>query len=96
VYDPRTMLWHNDGDDLLRPRNLPEGLTMRLWIEGRPVILPEADEDPELIAPQVLLYSSGEFNLFELELRREFGRGTRIQPNEAGDGLAITALEADT
>lgn len=95
VNDIRTGLWGDNSDELMRMRQLPEGLLLRLWIEGRPVVLPEADVEPDQLRPQILLYSSGELNLFELELRREGGAGVRIQPAAAGDGIQITQLEAE-
>ncbi len=92
-YDPRVGLWMDDQDELLRSRELPAGLSMRLWIEGRPVVLPDADVDPDQRRPQILLYSSGELNLFELELRRDQGSGVRIQPAETTDDIHIEMLE---
>jgi general secretion pathway protein H len=69
AWDPRTGLWERvQGDPLLRTRDLPEGLETRLLVEGRPVILPLADAKG--IAPQIMLFSSGELNSFELTLRR--------------------------
>lgn len=99
VYDAREQLWVQGEDDLLRARTLPEGIDIRLWIEGQRVALPDADAmlEPEDISPQVLLYSSGDMNLFELELRREQGgAGTRLAPAlVASDRIEVTALEAE-
>lgn len=95
AYDVRTALWGDFGDDLLRARSLPEGLLLKLWIEGRPVVLPEAEVDPDQRRPQVLLYSSGELNLFELELRRQGGQGMRLQPADDGVGIEVTVLEPE-
>jgi len=94
-YDPRIGLWQDEGDDLLRARELPEGITMRLWIEGRPVVLPEAEVDPDQRAPQILLYSSGDLSLFELELRREQGAGVRIAPAATSVEIEATMLEPE-
>lgn len=95
AFDGRTGFWHSDGDDLLRPRELPEGLTMSLWVEGQRVALPEQEVEEEDLAPQVLLYSSGELSLFELELRRKGGAGARIAPATGTDRIAVTELEAE-
>lgn len=95
AFDGRTGLWHSQGDDLLRARELPEGLTMNLWVEGQRVALPEQEVEEEDLAPQVLLYSSGELSLFELELRRKGGAGARIAPATGTDRIAVTALEAE-
>jgi general secretion pathway protein H len=97
AFDGRTGFWFYEGDDLLRPRKLPEGLTVDLWVEGQKVELPqeEAEEvEPEALAPQVLLYSSGELTLFELELRRKGGEGVRIAPAAGTDQIAATQLDA--
>lgn len=94
VFDARSRLWHNEGDELLRSRELPAGLEMKVWIEGRPIVLPEAEVDADLRVPQVMLYSSGELNLFEIELRREGGGGARIAPADGSDTIMATALEA--
>lgn len=92
-YEPRAGLWLDQGDDLLRPRLLPRGLSFRLWIEGRRIALPEADVDPDQRVPQVLLYSSGELNLFELELRRSGGGGVQIRPADRSEAVEVTPLE---
>jgi type II secretion system protein H len=94
VYDARTRLWSDGADDLLRARALPAGLQMRLWIEGRQVVLPEAEVDPDQLTPQILLYSSGELNLFELELRRVQGAGVRFAPAATSETIEVTALPA--
>ena len=94
VFDARTGLWHGEGDDLLRERELPQGLSLRLWIEGQRVVLPEAEVDPEDFAPQILLYSSGDLSLFELELRREGGSAARIAPATDSDRIVVSMSEA--
>lgn len=94
VYDARSGQWSNQGDDLLRARKLPAGLEMKVWVEGRSVSLPVEDVEPADRTPQVLLYSSGELNLFELELRRRQGAGARIAPAQAGDRIEATKLPA--
>jgi general secretion pathway protein H len=94
VYDARERVWTNGEDDLLRARELPEGLELKLWIEGQPVALPSADMEEGELLPQVLLYSSGDLNLFELELRRkDGGAGVRLSPAiEASDRILMTML----
>ncbi|HUG73080.1 MAG TPA: type II secretion system minor pseudopilin GspH [Steroidobacteraceae bacterium] len=95
AFDSRQGLWLYEGDDLLRERTLPEGITLRLWIEGRAVVLPEAEVEADELAPQIMLYSSGDLNLFELELRREGGGGVRIAPAVGSDRIEATVLEAE-
>ena len=42
-YDARRQTWLPiDDDDLLAPRELPDGLSLRLWLEGREVVLQDA------------------------------------------------------
>ncbi len=91
-FDPRAGLWLDEQDELLRPRELPEGIEARLWIEGRRVVLPDAEVDPDQRIPQVLLYSSGEVNLFELQLRRHQGAGVRILPAATSDEIQMQML----
>jgi general secretion pathway protein H len=97
VFDARERLWTDAGEDLLRPRELPPGLELKLWIEGQPVALPEAEVDADELSPQILLYSSGDLNLFELELRREGGgAGVRFTPAlAASDRIEVTMLEPE-
>ena len=41
AYDARTSQWQKvQGDDTLRARRLPTGVTMRVSIEGRDIVLP--------------------------------------------------------
>lgn len=95
-YEPRAGLWLDEGDDLLRPRELPQGLTMKVFIEGREIVLPEAEVPDDQRRPQILFYSSGELNLFELELRRgNSGAGVRIAPADTSEQLVAEALEAE-
>jgi type II secretion system protein H len=94
-HDPRTGLWMDENDDLLRPRELPHGIVARLWIEGRRVVLPEEEADPDERVPQILLYSSGELNLFELELRRTGGAGVQIRPAADSDAVEVNMLEPE-
>lgn len=80
-----------DDDPALRPRQWPAGLRASLRVEGRPVVLPK----PEVTQrePQVLLFSSGELNLFELTVEREAGgAGFRIGPAATDDTLQVENL----
>ena len=94
VYQPRAGLWQRITDDrTLRRRHLPDGLLLSLVVDGRAVVLPK--EDAKEAAPQVLLYSSGELNPFELTLRREgVPGGFRIASSGDDDHLEAAALPA--
>lgn len=98
VFDPRTGLWQRDErEDLMRPRRLPKGLTMELNVEGRQIVLPAAEVRPDEIAPQILLYSSGDLSLFELFLERdEQGARFRIAPSPVSDRIEATEVRAGT
>jgi general secretion pathway protein H len=71
-------------------RQMPEGLTLGLWIEGRPVT-----PDPENEQPQVLLLASGETT----EFVAIFGFADDAGPNAprqrvAGDTLGRLTMDA--
>lgn len=77
VYDSRTAQWVADElETALRPRRLPPGLVFSLVIEGREVVLDEPQSDSTLSSgredrtPQIMLYSNGDTNDFELTLAR--------------------------
>ena len=64
-------------DDLYRPRELPEGLEFRLWLEGREIVLRpslpnrEKEDDNKKWPPQVMVLSSGDVMPFELRIERD-------------------------
>lgn len=44
-FDAKRQIWSPiDEDDFYKPRELPEGLTVRLWLEGREVVLQQQAE----------------------------------------------------
>jgi general secretion pathway protein H len=97
VFDARSGQWQRDpGDDSLRPRQLPSGLSLALSVEGRAIVLPQSEAPrAEALAPQVMLYSSGDLSLFELILKREpDGPEVHIAPSARSD--AIEASEPST
>jgi general secretion pathway protein H len=82
-HDPYTNRWAEIiGDDILRPRQLPEDFEFELFIEDRRVQLNEragdtepGDEDEnrrgaENYAPHALLLSSGDLSPFDLTMTR--------------------------
>lgn len=80
---------------MTRPRRLPTGIEMTVRIEGRPVVLPAADSRDADLSPQIMLFSSGDLNLFELTLHREAtGEGVRLAPSENSDDISVTPLTA--
>jgi general secretion pathway protein H len=97
-YDGRKALWRSiEEDETLRLRELPEGLTLRLVVEGRPVVLKRAGEekkptdekerdkyDKERI-PHVMIFSNGDLTSFQLTVQREdAGRSITMAANDQG------------
>jgi hypothetical protein len=92
VYDDREARWERLADDrVMRARRLPPSLAVTLVIEGRPIVIPEREaKDP---APQILLFSSGDLNDFELKAqRRGDSLGFSIEPDPADYDVAVTDL----
>ena len=89
AFDPRRGLWHDaDADDIMRGRNLPPGLRIRLRIEGRDVLL-RPPKDTEPLLPQMMLFSNGDVTPFELTIGRE---GTPLQAVLASDDQGAVTL----
>jgi len=91
VYDNRNNAWvQEDLDDILRPRTLPDGLSFALVLEGRPVVLDPPDTrqlgatTPD-VSPQIMLFSNGDLNSFELTIRRTTAnRSVTLRSTETG------------
>ena len=94
AFDARAGLWRRLTDDSsLRPRRLPSGVTMQVRIEGREVVLPREQARADELAPQVMLFSSGDLNLFELTLQRAAtGEAMRFAPATDSDRISVTPL----
>jgi len=84
-YDALTRQWGEIiGDEVLRLRQLPEGVEFELYVEDQQVELdadpaeipdPEDDDragDVQDYTPHLLIYSSGDMTPFELHLYRQF------------------------
>lgn len=96
TYDARKSLWRGvEEDDALRLRELPGGLTLRLVVEGRPVVLKRAQqekkatnkEEQEKIdrerVPHIMIFSNGDVTPFKLTVEREeLGRSVTLASNE--------------
>jgi general secretion pathway protein H len=77
-FEPRQDTWVPITDDrLYAPRQLPEGLTVRLWTDSREVVLkptpPNRNDKDEhkKWAPQLTVLASGEIMPFELQIERD-------------------------
>jgi general secretion pathway protein H len=96
VFNVRENQWLRlEGDSATRPRKLPAGIDMTVYIEGREIVLPGADVKADELAPQIMLYSSGELNLFELKLQRVGGAGVRIMPSTTTDRIDAIDIPAN-
>jgi len=82
TYDPRKGYWRSiEEDESLRLRELPDGLKLRLVVEGREVVLKgqstakKTDEQLEKElkerVPHVIIYSNGDLTPFKLVVLRE-------------------------
>jgi general secretion pathway protein H len=96
TYDARKALWRSvEEDDALRRRELPGGLTLRLVVEGRPVVLKRAQEEKKATdkeeqeridrerVPHIMIFSNGDVTPFKLTVEREeLGRSVTLASNE--------------
>lgn len=79
-YDTRRTLWAPiENDKLFAPREVPDGLRLRVWLDSREIILKpspvdrgDADEHKKN-PPQVMVLSSGDIMPFEIRIEREGG-----------------------
>lgn len=99
--DPLTRQWLEiPGDDIFRPRNLPESVELELFIEGQQIeldfdaaVLDVEDERTEQFQPHVFLFSSGDMTAFELHFRRAYSdEVTVIEGNLLGE---LSVLEEE-
>lgn len=97
AYDVRTGLWRSvDEDDVLRLRKLPAGLDFKLVLDGRPVVL-QPPPDTNAKQPQVMIFSDGDLDSFEITLEREGGgHSVTIDLNEKGEVVAKPMVEASS
>ena len=109
--DPIFNQWHEvTGDDLLRTRQLEEGMEFELRLEDRPVSLPkeardtegdESDEESEDrndngYLPHVLILSSGDVTPFNLRLVRWADRSEVLLEMTLTGEIEITTNEQTT
>lgn len=98
TYDPRKLIWRDvDEDESLRLRELPQGLKLRLIVEGREIVL-KGPPDPEKEVteeqrkkienervPHVILFSNGDLTPFKLSVVRDSPqRSVTIASNDEG------------
>ena len=84
-------------DDTLRARALPDGIDVKLIVEGRPVILlpdpPQSKakllDDSKELKPQIMLLSSSDVTSFELTLIRAGGGQVALKSNDQGELVPV-------
>lgn len=88
TYAVRRNEWRAVSEDQsLRPRVLPSGVEVKVVVDGRTVKLPaKVHAKDGTLAPQVMLYSSGDLSSFSVTLWRhgDAGKGFVIRPNRRG------------
>jgi general secretion pathway protein H len=105
--DPVFNQWHEvTDDDLLRPRQLEEGMEFELRLEDRPVSLPsearntevdkESEERDNGYLPHVLILSSGDVTPFNLRLVRWADRSEVLLEMTLTGEIEITTNEQTT
>lgn len=98
TFDPRRSVWRAvDEDDVLRQRQLPTGLRLRLVVEGRQIVLKSAQDqaredakkDKDQIekdrVPHIMLFSNGDLTPFQLTFERD-GAGRSVTMQSTDDG----------
>jgi general secretion pathway protein H len=92
LYDDRAAQWARvEGERTLRGRKLPPSLEVTLAVEGRVVVIP--NHDAKDLSPQILLFSSGDLNDFDLTVkRRGADLGFRLAPDTATYEVHLTDL----
>jgi general secretion pathway protein H len=87
TYAVRRNEWRSVSEDQsLRPRVLPAGVQLKVIVDCRSVKLPQKFPAKSALAPQVMLYSSGDLSSFSITLWRHGRRhkGFVIRPNRRG------------
>lgn len=103
-YDPLTSTWEEIiGDDTMRLRSLPDGVSMQLFMEDKRVTLgdelgqiEESDSSSvnrDQYAPHVLIFSSGDLTPFELHIARDQMEQPIVVTGDLLGNLEITVGE---
>jgi general secretion pathway protein H len=97
TFDVRRNLWRDVfEDDALHDRNLPGGLTVKLTVDARPVVLTKPKDSKDK-TPQVIIFANGDLTTFEITLERDDGvRSISIAQDTTGDVVAKSMVENKT
>jgi len=97
LHDVRRDDWQVIEDDrLLRPRDLPPGLRLRLRLEGREVVLRPPPDRKKPRPPQILMLSSGDLTAFELRIQREDSDHEAFIDAKIDGELKVTEVDEET
>jgi general secretion pathway protein H len=109
TFDPRKGYWRSvEEDESLRLRELPDGLQLRLVVEGREIVLKapdpakkqtEAQREQELKTrvPHIIIYSNGDLTPFKLiVLREDPQRSVTIASTDDGKIESADIVEGKT
>jgi len=94
TYDVHRAQWRGvSEDDALELRKLPDGLDVKLTLDGRPVVL-KRPTDAKDKTPQVMIYSNGDLSAFTVTLERDGGvRSVTLAEDEKGAIIAKPLVE---
>ena len=82
------------SDDALTARKLPDGLDLKLTVEGRPVVL-KRPKDAKDKTPQVMIFSNGDLTTFGATLEREGGvRSVTLTEDDKGEVIERPMVES--
>lgn len=88
VYSVRRNIWRAvSEDDALRKRTLPSGLSFRLVVDARQIVL-HSHKHPASLAPQVMIYSDGDLSSFKITIERK-SAGRSITIDQSQDGKIV-------
>jgi general secretion pathway protein H len=93
-YDVRKAAWRSiTEDDALEPRKLPDGLSVKLTLEGRPVVLTRPANAKDK-TPQLVIFSSGDLETFAASLERDGGvRSVTMTQDDKGAVSLLPMVE---
>lgn len=94
AYDARRAAWRGVfEDEALSARKLPDGLDVKLTLEGRPVVL-SRPKDAKDKTPQVMIFSNGDLSSFAATLERDGGaRSVTLTQDEKGQVIEQDMVE---
>jgi general secretion pathway protein H len=94
AYDVHRAAWRSVfEDDALSARKLPDGLGVRLTVEGRPVVLTRP-KDAKDKTPQVMLFSNGDLTSFAATVERDNGlRSVTLTQDDKGQVIEQDMVE---